>query len=74
MFNWIGLYLVCEIIYGRGSGAMYDGNNTRTWKVAEVSPGSVIPSAGLSELFHTTSNTHRDLPRRRRGHHRLDRS
>lgn len=57
MFNWIGLYLVCEIIYGRGSGAMYDGNNTRTWKVAEVSPGSVIPSAGLSELFHTTSNT-----------------
>ena len=57
MFNWIGLYLVCEIIYGRGSGAMYDANNTRTWKVADASPASLIPSGGMSELFHTSSNT-----------------
>ena len=57
MFNWIGLYLVCEVIYGRGAGPMYDANNTRTWKVQDVSPGSLIPSMGLSEYFHTTSNT-----------------
>ena len=57
MFNWIGLYLVCEIIYGRGSGAMYDANNTRTWKVADVSPGSLIPSMGLSELFRILEKT-----------------
>ena len=57
MFNWIGLYLVCEVIYGRGAGPMYDANNTRTWKVQDVSAGSLIPSMGLSEYFHTTSNT-----------------
>ncbi len=57
MFNWIGLYLVDEIIYARGAGAMYDANNTRTWKVADRSPGSLIPSGGMSEIFHTPSTT-----------------
>lgn len=57
MFNWIGLYMVNEIIYARGTGAMYDANNTRTWKVAETSPASVIPSGGMAELFHTPSTT-----------------
>lgn len=57
MFNWIGLYMVNEIIYARGTGAMYDANNTRTWKVAETSPSSVIPSGGMSDLFHTPSTT-----------------
>lgn len=57
MFNWIGLYMVNEIIYARGTGAMYDANNTRTWKVADRSPGSLIPSGGMSELFHTPSTT-----------------
>ena len=57
MFNWIGLYMVNEIIYARGTGAMYDANNTRTWKVAQTSPSSVIPSGGMAELFHTPSTT-----------------
>lgn len=57
MFNWIGLYMVNEIIYARGTGAMYDANNTRTWKVAERSPQSLIPSCGMSDLFHTPSTT-----------------
>ena len=48
MFNWIGLYMVNEIIYARGTGAMYDANNTRTWKVAQTSPSSVIPSGGMA--------------------------
>ena len=57
MFNWIGLYMVNEIIYARGTGAMYDANNTRTWKVADRSPDSLIPSGGMAELFHTPSTT-----------------
>ena len=57
MFNWIGLYLVNEIIYGRGSGAMYDAHNTRTWKLATNAPQAQIPSCGMSELFHTSNTT-----------------
>ncbi|MEE0800962.1 MAG: ABC transporter permease [Gemmiger sp.] len=57
MFNWIGLYLVNEIIYGRGSGIMYDAHNTRTWKLANNAPQALIPSGGMSELFHTSNNT-----------------
>ena len=30
MFNWIGLYLVNELIYQNGTGPMYDVRNTRT--------------------------------------------
>ena len=51
MFNWIGLYLVNEIIYGRGAGVMYDAHNTRTWKLATNAPQAQIPSCGMSELF-----------------------
>ena len=57
MFNWIGLYLVNEIIYGRGSGVMYDAHNTRTWKLAANAPQALIPSCGMSELFHTSNTT-----------------
>ena len=57
MFNWIGLYMVNEIVYARGTGAMYDVKSTRTWKLVDTSPESVIPSAGMSELFHTPSTT-----------------
>ena len=53
MFNWIGLYLVNEIIYGRGSGVMYDAHNTRTWKLATNAPQAQIPSCGMSELGST---------------------
>ena len=57
MFNWIGLYMVNEIVYARGTGAMYDVKSTRTWKLVDTSPESVIPSVGMSELFHTPSTT-----------------
>ncbi len=57
MFNWIGLYLVNEIIYARGTGVMYDAHNTRTWKLADKAPGSLIPSGGMSELLHTSNTT-----------------
>lgn len=57
MFNWIGLYMVNEIIYARGTGAMYDANNTRTWKLADKAPEALIPSCGMSDLFHTPSTT-----------------
>ncbi|MFZ2724159.1 MAG: ABC transporter permease, partial [Gemmiger qucibialis] len=57
MFNWIGLYLVNEIIYARGTGAMYDAHNTRTWKLATNAPQAQIPSCGMSELFHTSNTT-----------------
>ena len=30
MFNWIGLYLVNELVYQNGTGPMYDVRNTRT--------------------------------------------
>lgn len=57
MFNWIGLYLVNEIIYARGTGVMYDARGTRTWKLADNAPAALIPSCGMSELFHTNNTT-----------------
>lgn len=57
MFNWIGLFLVNEIIYARGTGIMYDAHNTRTWKLADNAPESLIPSCGMAELFHTSNTT-----------------
>ena len=48
MFNWIGLYLVNEIIYGNGTGVMYDSRNTRTWNLRrmEGAEGSPSPTLG----------------------------
>ena len=59
MFNWIGLYLVNEIIYGNGSGVMYDSRNTRTWNLRRMEGGevSMIPDFGLNDLFQTNSTT-----------------
>ena len=53
MFNWIGLYLVNELIYQNGTGPMYDVRNTRTLnlgKSAELSK-SLIPDFGLNKMF-----------------------
>ncbi len=57
MFNWIGLYMVNEIIYQNGTGPMYDAHNTRTWKLTDKAAGALIPSGGLSDLFHTSNTT-----------------
>ena len=59
MFNWIGLYLVNELIYQNGTGPMYDVRNTRTLnlgKSAELSK-SLIPDFGLNKMFQTNSTT-----------------
>ena len=56
MFNWIGLYLVNELMYNRIT-AMYDQKTTRTYKISSTSPQSLIPDMGLNEIFKTNSTT-----------------
>lgn len=56
MFNWIGLYLVNELMYNTIDG-MYDQKTTRTYKLSTVSPGSIIPDMGLNSVFKTSSTT-----------------
>lgn len=56
MFNWIGLYLVNELMYNTISG-MYDQKTTRTYKLSSVSKGSIIPDMGLNSIFKTSSTT-----------------
>ena len=59
MFNWIGLYLVNEIIYAGGTGPMYDARNTRTLNLRrmEGAEGVTIPDFGLNDMFQTNSTT-----------------
>ena len=59
MFNWIGLYLVNELIYQNGTGPMYDVRNTRTFNLRK-NPDyaqSIIPDFGLNKMFQTNSTT-----------------
>ena len=51
MFNWIGLYLVNDIMYGKGASPMYDLATTKTFSLRKVAPGSMIPSCGMSARF-----------------------
>ena len=51
MFNWIGLYMVNDLMYGKGKGAMYDLSTTKTYSLRKASPESMIPSCGMSEAF-----------------------
>ena len=51
MFNWIGLYIVNDLMYGKGKGAMYDLSTTKTYSLRKASPESMIPSCGMSEAF-----------------------
>ena len=59
MFNWIGLYLVNELIYQNGTGPMYDVRNTRTLNLGKNADfaQSIIPDFGLNKLFQTNSTT-----------------
>lgn len=58
MFNWIGLYGVNTIIYGRGKGAMYFLKTAKTKAIAADSP-SRIPTklfgVDLAEIFNYKS-------------------
>lgn len=56
MFNWIGLYLVNELMYSTVKG-MYDQKTTRTYKISSVSQQSLIPDCGLNAYFKTNSTT-----------------
>ena len=51
MFNWIGLYLVNELIYQNGTGPMYDVRNTRTMNLSKNADyaQSIIPDFGLNK-------------------------
>ena len=59
MFNWIGLYLVNELIYQNGTGPMYDVRNTRTMNLSKNADyaQSIIPDFGLNKMFQTNSTT-----------------
>lgn len=57
MFNWIGLYLVNDIIYGGGKGIMYDEKATKSYALRAAFPQAVIPDLGMSELFRFPSTT-----------------
>lgn len=57
MFNWIGLYAVNTIMYGGGTGVMYDSLKTKTWVLRSLYPGSVIPDFGLGAYFKNRSTT-----------------
>ena len=51
MFNWIGLYLVNELVYQNGTGPMYDVRNTRTLNLSKNAEyaQSIIPDFGLNK-------------------------
>ena len=51
MFNWIGLYMVNDIMYGKGKSPMYDLSTTKTYSLRKVAKGSMIPSCGMSDMF-----------------------
>ena len=51
MFNWIGLYMVNDIMYGKGKSPMYDLSTTKTYSLRKVAPDSMIPSCGMSDMF-----------------------
>ncbi len=51
MFNWIGLYLVNDIMYGKGQSPMYDLATTKTYSLRKTAQGSMIPSCGMSDMF-----------------------
>lgn len=51
MFNWIGLYMVNDFMYGKGKSPMYDMSTTKTYSLRKVAKESMIPSCGMSDLF-----------------------
>ena len=51
MFNWIGLYMVNDIMYGKGKSPMYDLATTKTFSLRKAAKGSMIPSCGMSDHF-----------------------
>ena len=44
MFNWIGLYGVNTLIYQNGAGPMFDIKTTKTLRIVQASPQSLLPT------------------------------
>ena len=44
MFNWIALYAVNTIMYQNGTSPMFDINTTKTYRVVQASPQSLLPT------------------------------
>ena len=44
MFNWVGLYAVNTIMYQNGSSPMFDIKTTKTLRVVQASPDSLLPT------------------------------
>lgn len=51
MFNWIGLYMVNDIMYGKGTSPMYDLATAKTYSLRKAAKGAMIPSCGMSDHF-----------------------
>ncbi|MGN0991873.1 MAG: ABC transporter permease, partial [Candidatus Ventricola sp.] len=51
MFNWIGLYMVNDIMYGKGQSPMYDLATTKTYSLRKAAQSAMIPSCGMSDYF-----------------------
>ena len=52
MMNWIGLYLVNVLMQ---SESVMDQSKSETFHIMSVSKSSVLPSLGLSKLFHNNA-------------------
>ena len=57
MFNWIGLYGINTIIYGSGSGIMYNANTTKSHAIRTINADGLIPDLGLATKFGNRSTT-----------------
>ena len=51
MLNWIGLYMVNDIMYGKGTSPMYDLATAKTYSLRKAAKGAMIPSCGMSDHF-----------------------
>lgn len=47
----IGLYMVNDIMYGKGKSPMYDLASTKTYSLRKAAPQAMIPSCGMSDAF-----------------------
>ncbi len=57
MFNWIGLYGVNTIVYGGGTGTMYNVKAAKSWALSGVNESALIPNFGMAKFFRNTPVT-----------------
>ncbi len=55
MFNWIGLYLVNELLKTNAFGEVYDDSKNKTFALATTNPQALIPGLGLNKLISSTT-------------------